>query len=144
VARRDRKREEIDNAETSLVIFEGLFGATRERLADDACGLVSAGGLHGSFSGHDRFNDAKLWAAHYRGPDFCTDLAQMHAAEDRLAERRWHRAYAVALACAVCPNYRGLTTDQEVLDFWFALAHATAAQRARAAAHVIREEERHG
>jgi hypothetical protein len=141
VARRDTKRDET---ETNLMIFEALFGATRERLADDVCALVSAGGLHGSFAGHDRFHAEKLWAEHYRGPDFSTDLAQMHAAEDRLADKGWHRAYAEALACAVCPNYQRLTKSKEVVDFWFALAHATAAQRALTAARVIEEEKRHG
>ena len=144
VSRRDKEEVKADNAETNLVIFEGLFGAKRQRLANDMCGLVSAGGVHGSFAGHELFYHAELWVMHYRGPDFCKDLVQMHAAEDRLADKGWHRNYAQTLVQAVCSKYRRLTKDEEVVDFWFAVAHATAAQRARAAAHAIREVKRHG
>jgi hypothetical protein len=40
--------------------------------------------------------------------------------------------------------YQWLNKSEDVLDFWYALAHATPAQRACAAARVIRREQRHG
>jgi hypothetical protein len=139
----DAQRDEPSTGEVNLVIFEELFGATRERLADDVCGLLHAGTMHGSFKGHDRFDDEEVWAEHYQGPDFCGDLVRMFEVEERLARKSWQRAYAEALALGVCPNYQRLRNTDEVLDFWYALAHASPVQRARAAGRAIFTEGRH-
>jgi hypothetical protein len=143
MSKSDAQREEPSTGEVNLLIFEELFGATRERLADDVCGLLHAGVMYGSFKGHDRSNDEEMWAEHYQGPNFCGDLVRMFEVEERLARTGLQHAYAETLALGVCPNYQRLKNVEEVLDFWYALAHASPVQRARAAGRVIVTEGNH-
>lgn len=132
----DREPHGIFNTEINLIIFEGLYGATREKLADDVCGLMRAGALYGTFKGHGNFTDEELWEDHYQGPDFCGDVARMFEVEEVLALRHWQRAYVEMLVSAACPTWQNLRMSDEVLDFWYALAHASSLQRARAASRV--------
>jgi len=138
MSRRESEFEDVlSNAEVNLALFEGLFGAKRARLADDLCGLTQGDALHGSFVGHDHFDDEELWEAHYQGPDFCCDLSKMYQAEERLAERGWQRRYIEQLMSEARIDYQGPTTREGVLDFWYALVHINPLRRARAAARVI-------
>lgn len=135
-------RNARDRGRMNLAIFEGLFGAIRTRLEDDVCGLVLGDETFGCFCGHGRFDDEELWEEHWCGPDFCGDLTEMFAAEELLAAMCGHGDYAQALAQVVCPNWESPEAKDEVLDFWYALAHALPVRRARAAAWVALESRR--
>jgi hypothetical protein len=119
------------------MIFEELLGAGRVRLAGGRCGLLYAGVEYPCFAGHDRFGEEALWTEHYAGPDFCRDPAWAFAAEEGVARDGLVEPYLEALTTDVYPDYALAEDRADVLDFWFALAHAAPRDRARAAAWAI-------
>jgi hypothetical protein len=136
--------QSIVNRETNLAIFEYLYGAKREKLADDVCGLMHQGKVYGNFKGHENFKDEEQWEAHYSGPDFCVSLEKMFEVEELLKRQNRHLAYAQSLVWTVCPAWQSLNLNQAVLGFWFALAHASSLQRAGAAAKLLFEGHKRG
>jgi hypothetical protein len=69
---------------------------------------------------------------HYAGPDFCGDANATRAAEETLSIVGRRAAYIERLLPRVYPAWETVADPGDVLDFWFALAHAPPLQRALA------------
>jgi hypothetical protein len=121
----------------NLTIFDRLLHARRRRLPGGWCGLTYGGTFYRCFEGHTRFADAYLWERRYAGPDFCADANWARAAEDALLARGWHGPYLERLIARVYPRWQAVTAPADVLDFWFCLAHAAPADRARSMYEVL-------
>ena len=126
------------NARNVLLLERGL-GAQRVRLADGWCGWRwgGEGGIEPRtlrcFAGHPRFNEAQAWITHYSGPDFFSALAGSFDLGHARMDRGYGHAYVEQLVTRGCPQWERLSEMEEVVAFWFSLAHATPAERAAAA-----------
>ncbi|HEY7117578.1 MAG TPA: hypothetical protein VH475_13400, partial [Tepidisphaeraceae bacterium] len=130
--------EGLSDAQVNLLVFEQMMGAQRRRLPGDRCGLAYGTKVYDCFAGHDRFDDQAAWEAGYAGPDFVNDLSWAHLAE-RVADAIGLRGvYLERLLPRVYPDWRNVGAGEQVLDFWFCLVHAGAADRARALAAAAR------
>lgn len=121
------------------IIFEEACGASRRKLDGDWCGYEYEGQLYLCFQGHEHFDNDEQWDAKYNGPDFFTSLEwgmKLGDVFDR-QERRGYEIYLNRLVNRVFPRWKVALNRDDVLDFWFALAHASAADRAEAAVETI-------
>jgi hypothetical protein len=131
--------EDQEGRAAQALVFERLLGARRVRLAGGWCGYEFEGVEYACFVGHGRFGEEAAWSAHYNGPDFAADLAWCHRAEAVADEHGLSGDFLSALLRRVYPRWEDASSDAEVLDFWWALAHASAADRAAALATVARQ-----
>jgi hypothetical protein len=126
--------DRVSDARVNLLILERVMGARRQLLPKDRCGLVLNEAVYDCFGGHDRFDDERVWETCYAGPDFCQDLAWAFAAEAATDAAGMRGIYLERLLTRVYPNWQNALEADDVLAFWFALAHASAGDRARALA----------
>jgi len=138
------RQQKQENGAINLEIFEQVMGAKRTKLAENMCGLVYEGKAYGCFAGHDGFSDQRKWEADYGGPDFCHDFVWIFAAEAAVARTGLLGRYVEALVKRVYPRWGSISDNQEIVDFWFTLAHASPLERAKAMSEALATESRKG
>lgn len=131
------KEQKQENGAINLAIFEQVMGAKRMKLEQDLCGLVYQGKAYGCFEGHAAFDDQSRWEAQYGGPDFCQDFVWIFAAEAAIAKTGLLGRYVEALVKRIYPKWNSISDDKEIVDFWYALAHASPLNRTKAMSEAL-------
>jgi hypothetical protein len=124
----------------SMHLFEDVLGACRTsdghlwegRLflrAADSSGAIAP-------TQQIPLDDDDEWKQAYAGPNFLTDANYALAAEEALVLQGLMQPYIRKLLELNGRDWQRLTTDSEVYEFWFSLAHMMPWQRAVAAASM--------